>query len=391
MTPLSLAEILGVSRQAVSQYESGAQTPRPEVMEKLPAALNVRHRYFFRPLEEGDSTPLFFRSLAAATKDARNRAHRRQEWLLDVLRFIEQLVELPKPDIPAFQLPPDPRDINVEAIESAATNTRRHWGLGDGVISDIVLLLENKGAIVARGELWSEHLDAFSRWHGGRPLLFLASEKGSAVRSRFDAAHELAHLVLHRGVGQESLRRPEIFKLIEWQANRFASAFLMPADRFLREVQFPTLEGFRALKPIMKVSIGAMLKRAIDLGMLPADTPLWRSYARRGWRREEPLDREIPPEQPRLLRRAMEVIVRDGGFDSEQILNRFDIPAKDIEELANLPVGFLEPREPSVRLLTLKAREHGDEPAQGSARSTEPPQPARESAVLKFPSRPRGE
>src|SRR5438094_162699 len=66
----------------------------------------------------------------------------------------------------------------------------------------------------------AKEVDAFSMWHGETPFVFLNTKK-SCERSRFDAAHELGHLVLHRhGVpqGQQA----------EAEANAFASAFLMP-------------------------------------------------------------------------------------------------------------------------------------------------------------------
>ena len=349
----ALADLLGVSRQTISQYELDEQTPRPEIMERLPVLLNVKSRFFFRPMEPDDETPLFYRSLSAATKTARARARRRQEWLVDVIRFVEQYVELPAPRLPDLGLPTDPLQITYPMIEEAATAVRRFWGLGDGAISDLALLLENHGIVIARGELWSDLLDAFSRWRNGRPFVFLGEEKESAVRSRFDAAHELAHIVLHRSVSDEMLARKPIFKRVEEQANYFAGAFLMPPESFAADVRVPSLELFRALKPTWKVSIGAMLMRSVQLGLVADPAPLYRSYARRGWRREEPLDRELAPEVPRLLRRAIELLLQEQVISREEILSRFDISGKDIEELAGLPDGFLAPRAEGVRLLQL--------------------------------------
>ncbi len=357
MSPQQLAELLGVTKQAISQYETGAQTPRPEIMEKLPAALNVKSKFFFRMPGADDPAPLFYRSLSAATKSARARAYRRQEWLFEVIRFVEQYVELPRPNVPDLDLPADPMMLTLPMIEEASIQVRRGWGLGDGAISDLVLLLENNGILVSRGELWSEHLDAFSRWRQERPFIFLSTEKESAVRSRMDAAHELAHLVLHRGVTAEMLARRELFSRIEDQARYFAGAFLLPATSFAAVVRQPSLELFRALKPTWKVSIKGMLMRAVQLSFAAADTPLWRAFSRRGWNRVEPLDREIPPEEPRLLRRAMELLVAEGVLSPEEIASRFDIPARDVEELAGLPVGFLDPKAPIVRLLPLRNRD----------------------------------
>ena len=41
LTAIALSEILGVSRQAVSQYENSQQTPRPEIMLKIEQVLGL--------------------------------------------------------------------------------------------------------------------------------------------------------------------------------------------------------------------------------------------------------------------------------------------------------------------------------------------------------------
>ncbi|NTZ43826.1 ImmA/IrrE family metallo-endopeptidase [Altererythrobacter sp. SALINAS58] len=48
-----------------------------------------------------------------------------------------------------------------------------------------------------------EKVEAFSFWSGFRPFVFLDSDKTSGARERFDAAHELGHLVLHCWFGTD--------------------------------------------------------------------------------------------------------------------------------------------------------------------------------------------
>jgi Zn-dependent peptidase ImmA (M78 family) len=54
-----------------------------------------------------------------------------------------------------------------------------------------------------------------------RPLLILGADKESAARSRLDAAHELAHLVIHRNVPEPLLNHKPTLAFMEAQANRF--------------------------------------------------------------------------------------------------------------------------------------------------------------------------
>ena len=163
-------------------------------------------------------------------------------------------------------------------------------GLGTGPIADIVLLMENNGIIVSRGELAAEYLDAYSQRpaNSDHPIVFLGSDKASAARSRHDASHELGHLILHRNVDTKTIRNSTLFKLIEDQAHRFASSFNLPSRGFADQLWAPTLDAFLALKPHWKVAIAAMIMRCEQLGITNEDQSRrsWINMNRRGWRKQ---------------------------------------------------------------------------------------------------------
>ena len=54
----------------------------------------------------------------------------------------------------------------------------------------------------------TKNVDAFSCWRNDEPYVFLNTFK-STERSRFDSAHELGHLVLHRHGGAKQGRSAE--------------------------------------------------------------------------------------------------------------------------------------------------------------------------------------
>lgn len=369
----ALAEIVGLSRQAISQYERGKHTPRPETMEAISSTLNVPQQFFLEsPTPEHEAT-VFFRSMSAATKTARRRAEVRLGWVKRVVYYVESLVQLPDPDFPDFDLPDDALALGDHDIEEFAAATRRQWGLGDGPISNVAWLLENKGGIVVRGAVDAETLDAFSTWMlpsvapgdpvvHARPIFFLAADKDSAVRSRFDAAHELGEVLLHRNVPTKRLRKPGEFQKLERQMHRFASAFLLPERTFVSEISSITLDGFRALKTRWKVAIGAMLMRVRDLDIVSDDEfkRLWIAYTRRGWRRREPLDDELAPEEPRLLKRALDLIYEQGVRSRDDIAHRTRLSKRDIEELAGLPERYLSSETTTVLKLRPERRAHPD-------------------------------
>lgn len=367
LTAVSLAELVGVTPQAISQYEKSVHTPRPDVMVRISDALQFPPIFFTLPLPAPDPEPVFFRSLASTTARSRERAAAIYELVRQVVAWTAGLVEFPTPDVPNLS-PSDPARLGDEEIEAAATIVRRHWGLGDGPISNVVWLLENRGILIARFPFDEATLDGFSQWPSveGRPYVLLNADKGSAARSRFDAAHELAHLVLHRG---HFPKAGADFTRIEAQAHRFAAAFLFPESAFSREVVALGLPSFLALKRRWVVSMGMMIKRAAHLGFIDEaeEQRLWRNYSSRGFRRGEPLDDELPIEEPRILPRAFDLLLSQRVLTREQVLAQLPFHRNEVERLANLATGYLNPETAPV--VTLKPRapvSSGDGPGGGT-------------------------
>jgi len=347
MSGASLAELAGVTRAAISQYERGEQTPSPMVLQRIADAVNLPQQHFLASIHSVES-PVFYRSFASALKRSRLRAERRLEWLQEIVNYLSASIEFPAINLPDFSTS-NVLGLNGDEIEDIATKVRRHWGLGDGPIPHMVRLAENNGVITARQFLDSDHLDAFSYWpdQGKHPLVVLSSDKECAVRSRYDLAHEIGHLVLHRHIRASQLTSKSDFKKLELQANRFAGAFLLPAKTFLEELYSLTLDAFLAQKSRWLVSVALMVRRCEDLGVLNEDLAhrLWINLGRRGWRRREPLDDDLLIEQPLFLTRCFELLVSTGPTAKDVLLSKLPWTATEIEELVGLPERLLQPHE----------------------------------------------
>jgi Zn-dependent peptidase ImmA (M78 family) len=160
---------------------------------------------------------------------------------------------------------------------------RAEWGLGEQPISNMIHLLESHGVRVFSLAENSVRVNAFSLWRDDKPYVFLNTIK-SAENSRFDAAHELGHLVLHQD-GNTTGREAED------QANKFASAFLMPRADVLAHVgEVYSLTQIIRLKARWKVSVAALNYRLHKVGI----TSDWRNrdlciqIAREGYNKKEP-------------------------------------------------------------------------------------------------------
>lgn len=352
LSQTNLAQLVGRNSSTVSAWESSRQLPDSETVTKLATVLGVRRGLFFRD-DSLAERPHFYRSNASITVGLQKKSKARLRWAELMVSEMEEWVDFLPVSFPSLRID-DLLAVTDAEIDTAANNCRSHWGLGSGPVSDVIMVLENAGAIIVRDELGGQKMDGVSAWSAasGRPFVLLATDKASAVRSRFDAAHELGHLVMHRGIDPEFLSKSEYAEL-ERQAHRFASAFLMPAESFLKSIRHLDLESFVDLKSDWKVSIGAMIMRCAQLDVISEEykSRMFKYMSQRGWRREEPLDRNLEPERPTAMASAIMLLIDAEKYSREELLDLFGLNAGDVEAISSLPAGYLQ-REaaPVVRL-----------------------------------------
>jgi Zn-dependent peptidase ImmA (M78 family)/transcriptional regulator with XRE-family HTH domain len=324
---VEVARAVNLTPGAISQYESSKAKPSPPALARLALHLGFPVEFFERRLEPTsrvDESQAHFRRLRSTSKFERARLLVRLELLNDVLRRIEEHVRLPAVDVPS--IPVEPGDYNQ--VEAAALEVRQQWGLGSGPIDNVVRLLESKGIIVVRPAIGTGDVDAFSTSRLGRPLVVLGSDKDDAARSRFDAAHELGHLVMHHDSVPGS-------QALEQQAQRFAAAFLMPMHVIFHEI--PTRMSwpkFFDLKQRWRVSLQALLYRARTLGRLSPDAyQRAQIHLTRNWGRDsEPIPLGAP-EQPTLLTRALALMEERLGVTRNAIAQEANFPRRLLDDL----------------------------------------------------------
>lgn len=355
-----LGAAIGKTRQLISAYEMGEKAPEAGTLADISAILDQPIAYFTVPDREGFGAfgPRFFRALGPETKRRNMMCEAYANWEVQIARYVDDLVNYPPVSLPVVT-PADPAGIyEEEEIEDAAAECRKLWGLGHGPISNVLALVEGKGVIAARLRMTGERIEAFSFWNGSRAFVFLASEKDSAARARFDVAHEIGHLVLHRGVGQEDIEDPKTLRRIEAEANRFAGALLLPQQSFPNEVFTTRLDAFVELKKRWKVAIQAMVHRCKDLGIFDEDqiTNLYKQISARKWRTKEPLDDPelYPLEQPKLLKKAVEMVFAARRKRPDDLRVEIALAPKVIETLCNLDEGTLAAQEPEPLQPSLK-------------------------------------
>ncbi len=292
-TQRQLAGEVGLTAQSLSNAEKGRQTPEVENLRRIAAVLDFPLDFFLGDeLEEVPPTAISFRARAKTSARVQEAARSAGTLAVEVNRWLEETFALPAADLPSYERP---------SPEMAAEMVRRAWGLGDAPIVNMVHLLEAHGVRVFSLAKDYETVDALSFWRDNLPVVFLNTGK-TAERSRFDAAHELGHLVLHRG--ERTPESPDAEK----EANAFASAFLMPIRSVIAAGHLSTPRDILRAKKPLKVSALALVYRLHELDLLTD----WRrrdlliQLTQMGYRSAEP--RGIERESSQLLAKVFDAL-----------------------------------------------------------------------------------
>jgi Zn-dependent peptidase ImmA (M78 family)/transcriptional regulator with XRE-family HTH domain len=351
MTQGDLGGLVGKTRQAISAFETGEKSPDPSTFTRIVDVLEQPIPFFVtQPLPVfGEQWPRFFRKQGPNRLRTNEACDILGRWFVQTSKYCDTYVNFPAVHVLEATPSSLTESYGSDEIENIAEASRQRWGLGVGPISNVLALFESHGILVCRHVIDDERIDAFSFWNGERAFIFMASDKESSVRHRYDLAHELGHLILHKWVESEELKDPKILKRIETEANIFARAFLLPRQSFPNEIYTSRLEAFIELKKRWKVSIQSMVYRCLDLEIIDEDqfTNLYKQISFRKWRTKEPLDDPdvLPLEQPKLLRRAIELILKGGRKHPNEVLSDLNFRPTLIENFCNVPRGMLAASE----------------------------------------------
>ncbi|GHD46010.1 ImmA/IrrE family metallo-endopeptidase [Mycetocola manganoxydans] len=338
-----LAARIGKSATAVSAWEAGTKRPTAANVTELAVGLGVTPA-FFAPRGVASSVPgsvPHFRSLRSTSQKARDQAFAYGLLAVDIADAVEKHVEFPEISVPSIEVTLDDGD---DGPEEAARELRRAWGIRPGPVKHLVRTLEQHGILLIFSPTQTSAVDAYSFDSSSRPVVVLNPVKNDYYRQRFDVAHELGHLVMHRDAEPGG-------RLVEDQAHRFASELLLPAAD-LRPL-LPTAmnarswDTFGALKEQWGVSIQALLFRARRLGAISDVT--YRNavitLTQRGWRRSEP-GLVTAVEQPSMLPRSLEIL-EEAGISRDTLIDQARAP-RMLFDIATARVPIVEASDATV-------------------------------------------
>ena len=293
LTQAQLGAIVGNKQGSIALVEADKRTPSSTMVEAIAEATKMPVDFFERrPVPPFEPGSLSYRARAKMKSAERNQAHQLTKLLVEQTQAMVASLSLPPVKLPKCDEPSE-----------AARITRASLGIDhQGPIPHTINLLERHGTVVFRLPATLDTIDAFSTWaeiDGERPIIILsAGLAGDRIRS--NVAHELGHLIMHRGREGSDFER---------EANEFAAAFLLPEDLMRRslssELNLTIASRFKAR---WQVSIQMIVRRARDLGIIQEQRyrSLFKQIGARGWRKKEPV--EVPLERPRLYRQMAEML-----------------------------------------------------------------------------------
>jgi Zn-dependent peptidase ImmA (M78 family)/transcriptional regulator with XRE-family HTH domain len=328
LTKKALAAKIGVTPPAITYLEEGKTQPSPHSLHSLANELGFSIDFFFAPdVPDIDPLAVSFRSRRSASAMLCYKTVAAGKLASSIVSpAINARFELPTLEVP---------DLSGEPPDVAARLLRNEWGLGNGPVTNMVHLLESRGVEVYWIDEESPSVDAVSFWSDGKPFVLLSS-RTSGDRDRFNAAHELAHLVLHRHASVVDGRE------IEDEAQEFAANFLLPTTTFKQECpRLPVLEDFYPLKMRWGVSIQAMVRRGRDIGRFTS----WqyecacKAISREGWRGRGKEAVSLPREESAVHTQVFGSLTQNGVTPYE-FAKQVQLPEADLIELAPAAKAF---------------------------------------------------
>lgn len=313
-----LAELTPVT---VSKVENGHQ-PDEATVKKISRALNYPIDFFYMDSPVSlEKNSVSFRSLKKMSAVERDAALSSGAIGVSLYEWIERRFNLPETDLIDLSK-------ERERPEVAARLLRQHWGLGDRPVGNLLKLYESRGIRVLSLSEDTANVDAFSFWYSDRPYIFLNQFK-TAERSNFDSAHELGHLVLHFHAARQSANIDDAEK----QADKFASAFLMP-EADLKSVFSYVYTASQLIKAKTRWKVSAMALATRLHGLKMISDWSYRSIVielgQRGYRKGEPLG--VERETSTLLTKVFTELWKQ-GVSRSRIAEELNVPHSEVESL----------------------------------------------------------
>lgn len=330
MTLQEMADAMGVTKQALSKFETGKDTPNSTRLIQMSKLLGVKPEYFFRSYSVELNNVEFRKQTALSAKD-RDAIIEHTRDSLERYLILESFFE--GEGLPHRFTEKSRFEVNsLEDAEKAAENLRKHWRIGFDAIENLTELLEDQGLKVVA-------LDASDKFDGlcaevGPHSVVILNKNRPGDRQRFTAAHELGHLVMRISSDLDE----------EKVCHRFAGAFLFPAESVKKEFGQRRAKlhiyELRSLKEKYGISMQVVMRRAYEQEILTdaGYKSMNFLFSKFGYRKKEPGD-QLPSEHPERFSRLAYRALAEGMVSPSKAAELLHIPLSQVVSMTPQQTG----------------------------------------------------
>lgn len=338
LTQTDLSRLTGISRQSISKYENQIAVPCMENLLKISDALSFPIDYFYTDVVDIPyDSAVFFRKKTNTSKKICYMQKHQLNFGYQLFDYLDKYVDFPTLNIIKSKIT-QLENIEDNYIEKIARQLRNYWNLGCGPIDYLFDVIESNGIVILDSIISDEKLDASSQWINNRPFILLTDKNESFYRRRFNVAHELGHIILHSFIKDLSELSDDEYKLMEHQANYFASQFLVPDDSLAEQIYSIDMEYLLRLKKYWKVSLQTIIFKLNTMQFLTESQYLYlqRKISKNKWRKIEPFDKETKIEKSNLLYKAYQLLIDHHIIDNNQLKTELPLPHNIINHFLNI-------------------------------------------------------
>lgn len=323
-----LAANTGTTQGRLSKIEHGLLEPTEDLVGAFAKELRYPREFFYQRALMRGLPYWFYRRRKLVAQKTLDRIHAEIALKMIHLQRLVQSADIGDSSIPQFDI-----DDYSGSVADIARAARKYLQIEAGPIRNLVELIENAGCVVVPCDFGITQVDAIGVREPGLPPVMFVNTMAPTDRMRWTVAHELGHLVMHDLPTDQ----------MEQQADEFAAEFLMPEADIRPHLYRVDLAALGILKRVWRVSMQALLFRAKQLKTISQATyvKVMKQISALGFRRREPAEFDLSPEQPRLFHQILDFHKTALKLDDSDVLRILTIYADDFRRLYSPGSGHL--------------------------------------------------
>lgn len=318
LTQKQLAELLPkINQPNLSKIEKGELNVSESTAQMIADALNYPLSFFYQEELRTPVANIYFRKRATVPQKKLDKIISDVKHILKSIDYFLNDIELPEYLKYTFNLS------EGWTPEAAAIRMREIYQMPPGPVKDIVSLIEESGIMVYFYDSEEEKFDGLTAYTDtGTPILFV-NKNMPHDRIKYTLAHELGHLVMHIPCSIEPWRD------FEYEANTFASEFLMPKKDCYRDLQNLSYNRLSILKSYWGVSKAFIIRRAKTVDLINESTYkyLMIELGRRNERKNE--TGYVDLDEPKVLNEIVKLLKMEFSLNNQEIADNLKLSLND--------------------------------------------------------------